>query len=110
MKTITNQKDLLDDVKNLIAYSISNKHEKPDFNIMHRAIIKKYFEAKNVKINYSKQTVDMQIPVGKKQYTSITFECQNIKRFLKACLRKDEKSLKLYEEILKHYSDITHAA
>lgn len=110
MKTFTAPDHLLDEVKNLISYSISHNHDKSDFKTMHRAIIKKYFEAKNVEINYREQTVAMQIPVGKRQYTNITFECQEIERFLKACLRKDEKSLGFYQEVLNHYSDITHAA
>jgi hypothetical protein len=76
---------------------------------MHRAIIKKYFDAKNVKINYKEQTVDLKIPVGKRKYTGITFECQDLERFLKSCLKKDEKSMDFYQEILNHYN-IYHAA
>lgn len=110
MNTITPPSHIIDEVKNLITYSISNPDiEMTNFNTMHRAIIKKYFEAKNVKINYTEHTVEMQIPVGKRQYTRITFECQNLQRFLKACIRKDEKSLEFYQSLLTHYN-VTHAA
>ncbi|HSP11983.1 MAG TPA: hypothetical protein VLO29_05595 [Salegentibacter sp.] len=110
MNTITQPNHIIEEVKNLITYSITN----PDvginyFNTMHRAIIKKYFEAKNVEINYTEQTVEMQIPVGNKQYTNITFECQNLQRFLKACLKKDNRSLEFYQSLLTHYN-VTHAA
>lgn len=110
MNTITQPNLIIDEVKNLITYSISNPDVEIDnFNTMHRAIIKRYFEAKNVEINYDEQTVEMQIPVGNKQYTTITFECQNILRFLKACLKKDKKSLEFYQSLLTHYN-VTHAA
>ena len=111
MNYITNPKATLDEVKSLISYSIFHldSEENANYSIMHRAIIKKYFEAKNVRIDYEKQTVDLQIPVGKRKYTGITFECQDLERFLKSCLKKDEKSMDFYQEILNHYN-IYHAA
>lgn len=78
--------------------------------MMHRTILKKYFEARNVKINYEEQTIDLDLPVGKKKYTSITFECQELERFLKSCLKKDEKSLYFYQSLLTEYSGATTAA
>ena len=102
--------ELIDEVKNLISFSISNLDaERSNFQIMHRAIIKKYFEAKNVKIDYEKQTVSMQIPVGRKKYTNITFECQDLERFLKACLKGDEKHTYFYKDLLSHYNLIVAA-
>ncbi|MBZ9729584.1 hypothetical protein LB467_07765 [Salegentibacter sp. JZCK2] len=111
MKYSTNPNATLDEVKNLISYSIYHfdSEENSNYNLMHRAIIKKYFDAKNVRINYNDQTVDLKIPVGKRKYTGITFECQDLERFLKSCLRKDEKSMDFYQEILNHYN-IYHAA
>lgn len=109
MHTITPPDQIIEEVKNLISYTISNREEDSDFKTMHRAIIKKYFEAKNVKINYQDHTVDLKIPVGKRQYSSITFECQDIERFIKSCLRKDEKSCEFYQSLLSHYK-VTHAA
>ena len=102
--------EILDEVKNLISYSIINRtQENSNFQTMHRAIIKKYFEAKNVNINYKDQTIDLQLPVGQRKYTSITFECQDLERFLRSCLKKDEKSIFFYQNILNHYN-ITTAA
>lgn len=109
MITITTP-ELIDEVKNLISYSITNRHlENSNFQTMHRAIIKKYFEAKHVNIDYEMQTIDMQLPVGNKRYTSITFECQDLERFLKSCLKKDEKSLFFYQSLLNHYNVISAA-
>ena len=102
--------ELIDESKNLISYSISNKNlESSNFQLMHRAIVKKYFEAKNVQINYDEQTIELQLPVGQKKYTNITFECMDLERFLQSCLKKDEKSIFFYETILSHYN-ITSAA
>ena len=109
MNTITTP-ELIDEIKNLISYSITNRQlENSNFQTMHRAIIKKYFEAKHVNIDYENQTIDMQLPVGNKKYTSITFECQDLERFLKSCLKKDEKSLFFYQNLLTHYNVITAA-
>ncbi|MDT0650477.1 hypothetical protein [Autumnicola edwardsiae] len=102
--------ELINEVKNLISYSISNLNaEKSNFTIMHRAIIKKYFEAKNVEIDYEKQMVSMQIPVGRRKYTNITFECQDMERFLKACLKEDDKHTYFYKDLLSHYDLIVAA-
>lgn len=109
MNTFTPPQTIIDEVKNLISYSVSTPENISEFTIMHRAIIKKYFEAKNVTINYKEQTVEMQIPVGKRQYTNITFECQDLGRFLKACLKKDDRCMDFYHNLLSHY-DIINAA
>ena len=102
--------EIIDEVKNLITYSIQERNlENSGFQTMHRAIVKKYFEAKHVNINYKEQTIDMKLPVGEKKYTSITFECQDLERFLKSCLKKDEKSLFFYQSLLTHYNVISAA-
>ena len=102
--------EILDEVKNLISYSITNKDtDKSNFQMMHRAIVKKYFEAKHVNIDYQQQTIDLKLPVGEKKYTNITFECQDIERFLKSCLKKDEKSIFFYQSLLNHYNVISAA-
>ncbi|MCM8568767.1 hypothetical protein NE848_05220 [Gramella jeungdoensis] len=109
MSTFTTP-EIIDEVKNLISYSINNRNlENSNFQTMHRAIIKKYFEAKHVNIDYENQTIDMQLPVGGRRYTNITFECQDIERFLKSCLKKDEKSLFFYQSLLTHYNVISAA-
>lgn len=102
--------EILDEVKNLISYSVQNKSEEnSSFKTMHRAIIKKYFEAKHVNIDYEKQTIDLKLPVGERKYTSITFECQELERFLKSCLKKDEKSVFFYQNLLSQYKVISAA-
>ena len=106
----TTTPEIITEIKNLISFSVQEKNvENSGFQTLHRAILKKYFEAKHVVINYKAQTIDMKLPVGQRKYTSITFECQDIERFLKSCLKKDEKSLFYYQSLLSNYN-VTSAA
>jgi hypothetical protein len=106
----TTSPEILDEVKNLISYSIVNKDlDESNFQTMHRAIVKKYFEAKQVSINYADHSIDLKLPVGENKYTNITFECQDIERFLKSCLKKDDKSLFFYQSLLNQYNVISAA-
>ena len=98
------------EIKNLISYSITNPEvEKPKFEGMHRSIIKKYFDAKDIKIDYKAQTIDLQLPMFNNKYTQITFECLDLINFLQSCVKSDEESLNLYQDLLKHY-DVMSAA
>ncbi len=100
---------IIEDIKTLISHSICEGRKKCDYTGMHKAILKQYFDARKVKLNYRENTVDIQLPVGRKQYTKITFECQDLERFLRSCLRKDEKSLFLYQSLLSQYNVISAA-
>ena len=102
--------NIIEEVKNLISHSIvKSNYRDENFSTLHRAIIKKYFESKNVKINYQDQSVDMDLPVGNRKYTRITFECQELERFLMACIKEDEKSLHFYDNILTQYKALSAA-
>lgn len=101
---------IIDEVKNLISYSISNKdadHKK--FESLHRAIIKKYFDAKDIKINYMAQTIDLQLPMSNTNYTAITFECLDLNNFLQSCIKSDEQSVFFYQNLLTHYNIVVAA-
>ncbi|CAN5131524.1 hypothetical protein BH23BAC2_BH23BAC2_19350 [soil metagenome] len=97
--------NIVEEVKNLISYSISNKDiDNQKFESLHRAVIKKYFEAKDVKINYMAQTVDIKLPMSNNNYTAITFECLDLNNFMQSCIKKDEQSLFFYRNLLTHYN------
>lgn len=101
---------IIDEVKNLISYSIINPEvENANFEGMHKSIIKKYFDAKDISINYIAQTIDLKLPMSNKKYTSITFECLDLNGFLQSCLKSDEESLYFYQDLLTHY-DVMSAA
>lgn len=101
---------IIDEVKNLISYSITNPEEdKKKFESLHTAVIKKYFEAKDIKINYIAQTIDLQLPMSNNNYIAITFECLDLNNFLQSCLKKDEQSLFFYQNLLSNYNVVVAA-
>ncbi|MCF4100199.1 hypothetical protein L1I30_00830 [Gillisia sp. M10.2A] len=101
---------VIDEVKNLISYSISNPEvDKLKFEQLHIAIVKKYFNAKNIHINYIDQTIDLKLPVSNDQYNSINFECLNLSQFLQSCLKSDDESIHFYQNLLNRYDIVTAA-
>jgi len=96
---------ILEDVKNLISYSITSQ----DIDNSKFEILKRYFDAKNVKINYIDQTVDFNLPISKGKSTPITFECLDLNSFLQSCLKTDENSLYFYQNLLTHYNIVSAA-
>ena len=101
---------IITEVKNLISYSIANKQEdKEKFEDLHKAVIKKYFDAREIKINYLTQTIDLQLPISNSNYTGITFECLDLNNFLQSLVKKDEQSLFYYQNLLSNYSSVVAA-
>lgn len=100
----------INEVKNLISYSINNPEvENAKFEDFHKSIIKRYFDARGIKIDYKAQTIDLKLPMSNSKYTAITFECLDLSGFLQSCIKSDEESLYFYQELLTHY-DIMSAA
>ncbi|MFI2741886.1 hypothetical protein ACG2LH_04035 [Zhouia sp. PK063] len=115
MKNITNTAIVLNEMHNLINYScqhLENNHKA--FESLHNAILKKYFKAVEVKIDYDNHTVDLVMNVTEdsineiaKNYSNtvhVNLNFENIHNFLKSCIEKDEKSVVFYQNILKYYS------
>ncbi|QED38117.1 hypothetical protein FK178_10455 [Antarcticibacterium arcticum] len=101
---------IIDEVKNLISYSLINKDvDAHKFESLHNAVLKKYFDAKDIKINYISQTIDLKLPISNNNYTGITFECLDLNNFLQSCLKSDEKSLFFYQNLLTHYNIVVAA-
>lgn len=108
---ITRPSSILKDVKMLVAHSCSDLSAKEtSFLSLHKGIIKVYFEARNVEINYETQEIKVEIPLTQKNFTSVNFICQDLERFLKSCIRSDNKSLMYYQTILSHYSFLKFAS
>ncbi|MFN4762410.1 hypothetical protein ACKGJN_04740 [Gillisia sp. Q332] len=101
---------ITDEVKNLILYSMNNPEEdKSGFENFHKSIVEIYFTAKNISIDYTAQTIDLQLPTSNKEYTGITFECLDLCGFLKSCIKCDEKSLSFYNELLTQHNIVIAA-
>ena len=96
---------ILEEVKNLVSHSCSGNAESGSaFTSFHKGLVKLYFEARNVEIDYQLQNVKVEILVGANQYTTVSFECQDLERFLRSCVRADKRSLLYYQNVLSYYS------
>lgn len=111
MKTNTlNQNSLIEDVKNLINFSVNNMDaSESKFKQFHQEIVEKYFVAKNVQINYVEQTIDLQLFMSNEKYTNLTFECLDLIGFLQSCIKCDSDSLVYYETLMTEYDTVVAA-
>lgn len=101
----------IEELKNLISYSITNADEdRVKFEELHKNILGKYFDAKNIKIDYTAQTIDLELPMSNNEFTGITFECLDLCGFLKSCLKTDENSLQFYQNLIGEDQHVTNAA
>lgn len=101
---------IIDDLKNLISYSITNQEvEKQKFESLHCAVLEKYFDARDIKINYIAKTIDLQLPMSNSNYTAITFECLDLNNFLQACIKSDKESIHFYQALLSNYNTVVAA-
>ena len=96
---------LIEEFKNFVHTSCQNSGEAlKDYSSLHKGIIKMYFSARKVEIDYEKSIVKAEIPVSDYQYTTISFECQDLDRFLSSCVRSDKRSLNFYQSSLNYYN------
>ena len=76
---------------------------------MMNSILKKYFDARNIKIDYKAQTITLDLPMSNTSYTGITFECLDLSSFLRSLVKNDEQSLFFYQSLLTNYNVTTAA-
>ncbi|MFO7719264.1 MAG: hypothetical protein R6W85_02345 [Gillisia sp.] len=101
---------IIDELKNLISYSMNNPEEdKAGFKNFHKSIVEIYFTAKNIHIDYAAQTIDLQLPTSNKEFTGITFECLDLCGFLKSCIKCDKESLSFYQNLLSQQNIVIAA-
>lgn len=96
---------IIEELKSLIIYSCNEGQQTgSSFLSLHKGLVKVYFEARNVEIDYETQKVKADLPITPTQYTKVSFDCQNLERFLKSCIKNDKKSLLYYQNVLAYYS------
>lgn len=105
MTTSQPSSSIIEEIKNLLAYSC-NEGQKTgaSFSSLHKGLVKVYFEAKNVEIDYDRHKVKVDLPITPTEYTKVSFDCQDLERFLKSCIKTDKKSLLYYQNVLAYYS------
>ena len=96
---------ILKEVNNLIIYSCRSRASKfGHFDPIHRAIIKKHFNAFDVVIHEDRQEIDLKIEAKEKNYVGVSFKCLDLEAFLKSCIEKDRTSLAFYQHMLMYYN------
>lgn len=96
---------ILDEVNSLVSYSCNEgTGTENTFTSLHKGIIKMYFEAKKVEIDYSQGVISAEIPISATEYTMVSFEYKDLESFLRSCIKKDKRSLTYYQNVLTYYN------
>lgn len=74
------------------------------YSSLHRGIIKMYFGARDVDIDYKTSLIKAEIPKSDLQYTLVSFEFEDLDEFLSSCIENDKRSLNFYQSVLKYYN------
>ena len=103
------------EIEHLISESCANQKSIKTFNTLHIAILKKYYNAATVSIDYHRKRVKMDIIMDDSDYdpqkvntyiptlyTNLLFK--NLKNFLKSCIEKDDKSIGFYAQLLRSFT------
>lgn len=97
--------ELIEEFKNFIHTSCTDCEDELDkYCSLHKGIIKMYFSARRVEIDYKHQSIKAEIPMSDYEYTTVNFEYQDLDQFLTSCLKKDKRSLNFYRNSLKYYN------
>ena len=97
--------EIIEEFKNFIHISCSDCSTADEqYGSLHKGIIKMYFGARRVEIDYANSVVKAEIPISDHEYTTISFECQELDRFLSSCIKKDKRSLNFYQNSMTYYS------
>mgnify|MGYP003635706061 FL=1 len=120
MENSSLKRRVLSEIESLITRSCPNRNVPQKFKNLHVAILKKYYNASDVSIDYHRKRVAMDIIIDDGLYdpkkvnmyiptlhANLLFK--NLNDFLKASLDNDHKSLAFYASLLRSYEhkDIT---
>jgi len=108
------------EIENLISKSCSTPQTTDKFNTLHVALLKKFYNATDVSIDYHRNRVELDIVMDDEKYdpqkvnTNIptlhaNLLFKNLKDFLKSCIELDAKSLGFYAGLLRTFTkkDVT---
>ena len=93
-------------MKNLISEGIVAVNDAGSpFPQFHQDLIQYYFKSRKVEIDYGKELVKIEIPVGDDHFTKVNISCQPLEQFLCSCVKTDEKSLEHYRKLLRKFQN-----
>lgn len=107
---------ILMEMENLITKSSTRDNITSRFQDLHRSILRKYYNAADVEIDYHNHRVKMDVVLDDQEYDPKTINMvvstmpmnlfyKDLESFLKSCLGTDVKSLAFYASLLKQHTD-----
>ncbi len=116
MENSSLKEKVISEIENLISQSAPNQEISQKFKNLHVAILKKYYNASDVSIDYHRKRVAMDIILDDSVYdpkkvntymptlrANLLFK--NLNDFLKTCLDKDHKSVAFYASLLRSFTN-----
>jgi len=109
------KKRIQGEMNKVISASCSQELTTENFNDLHVALVKRYYNAADVNIDYHRKRVVMDIVVDDSLYDPKTVNLnlptfkaniifRNLKDFLKSCVEKDDKSTAFYARLLSSFN------
>ena len=105
---------VLVELEKLISLSCRNPTGSQNYQQLHIALLKKYYNATNVSIDYHRHRIQMEVILDDSVYdpktvntylptiyTNLLFKSLN--NFLSSCIEKDNKSVGFYSQLLKSF-------
>lgn len=106
---------ILMELENLISLSCKNVARSKKYEQLHIAILKKYYNATDVTIDYHRHRIEMDIVMDDTVYnpkrantylptlhTNLLFN--SLKNFLRSCIEQDDKSIGFYAQLLNTFT------
>lgn len=115
MENSTVKKKITKEIERLISESCTSKKSTNQFKTLHEAILKKYYNAADISIDYHRKRVEMDIVMDDAYYKPLEVNTymptlhvnllfKNLKVFLKSCIEKDAKSIGFYASLLRSFT------
>jgi hypothetical protein len=109
---------ILLELDRLISLSCKSPNSSEKYGQLHIALLKKYYNAANVDIDYHRHRVKMDIVTDDSVYDPTKVNTQlpilyanllfdNLRSFLSSCIDKDEKSIGFYSHLLTKFTGKT---
>ena len=103
------------EIENLISKSCANQQSTKKYEPLHVALLKKYYNAADVSIDYHRKRVAMDIVIDDRYYhpTKVNTRIptlhanllfKNLKDFLNTCIELDTKSIGFYAGLIRTFT------
>ena len=111
MESFRQRGGILMELQNLISQSFAPGNSIKGFENLHKQILKRHYNAKNVSIDYHRQRVKMDLILEGKEYDTVitagqlstipaNFYFEDIGDFLISCLSDDVHNMNFYKELI----------